>query len=108
MGYSLTTIDGIPHGFACAAFYRSYIEYNEKATAGKELLDTFCKKALGNASPKDIAHLIPSLANVRLTMTDDEIERHVSLIKDAKNFKNSPYVLNNDEKLTIYSDLFGK
>ena len=41
-------------------------------------------------------------------MTDDEIERHVSLIKDAKNFKNSPYVLNNDEKLAIYSELFGK
>ena len=108
MGYSLTTIDGIPHGFACAAFYRSFIEYNEKTTEGKKLLDTFCRKALGNALPEDISNLIPSLANVRLTMTDDEIERHVSLIKDAKNFKNSPYVLNNDEKLTIYSDLFGK
>lgn len=106
LGYSLTTFDGVPHGFACAAFYKSYIGYNLKVPAGKKLLGDFCREALGTSSPEDIADLIPSLAGVKLSMTAEGIEERVSLIKDAKNFGNSPYVLNDEEKLAIYSELF--
>lgn len=106
MGYSLTTFDGVPHGFACAAFYKSYIEYNLKTPAGEKLLGDLCRKALGTSSPEDIARLIPSLAGVKLSLTAEGTEERVSLIKDAKNFQNSPYVLNDEEKLAIYSELF--
>lgn len=106
MGYSLTTFDGIPHGFACAAFYKSYIEYNSKTAEGAKLLDKFSREALGGDPPELIARLIPSLAGVKLSLSEDGVRERVSLIADAKNFGNSPYVLNDNEKLSIYSELF--
>lgn len=106
MGYSLTTFDGIPHGFACAAFYKSYIEYNEKTPEGKKLLGEFSREALNGDPAEAVACLIPSLAGVKLSLSADGIRERVSLIADAKNFGNSPYILNDNEKLAIYSELF--
>ncbi len=107
MGYSLTTLHGVPHGFACAVFYRHYIKLNEScSTHGRELVNALCRDALGGVSPDEPASLIPSLAKVELSLTEAEIAHHVELIKDAKNFKNSPCVLSDSEKLDIYRELF--
>ena len=104
LGYSLTMLDGVPHGAACAVFYKHYIEYNMKTEAGKALVTEFCN-AIG-ATPELLCTLIPSLSEIKLTMTEDEIAHHVSLIAGAKNYVNSPYVLSDEEKTQIYRDLF--
>ena len=51
---------------------------------------------------------LPALAEVELCFTDEEIERRVSLIENAKNYANSPYVLSKTEIRDIYKRLFAK
>lgn len=104
LGYSLTMLDGIPHGSACAVFYRQYIEYNRQSELGNKLICDFCNKI--GSTPEELAVLIPSLSGVKLEMTDENIEKHVSLVRDAKNYLNSPYILSNAEKNEIYRELF--
>ena len=41
-------------------------------------------------------------------MTEEEIRAHVDLVKDAKNYKNSPYVLSVEEMYEIYRKHFLK
>lgn len=106
LGYSLTMLSGIPHGRACAVFHGDYIDYNMRTEAGAERLNTLAA-ALGT-KPKLMAEFLPGLANVELTLTDEEIINYVDLIKGAKNYANSPYVLNEEEMLTIYRKHFGR
>ena len=40
--------------------------------------------------------------------TQDEITKYVDLIKNAKNYKNSPYVLSEDEMIDIYKKHFAR
>ena len=42
------------------------------------------------------------------TFTEEEIERRVALIENAKNYTNSPYVLSKEEMREIYRRLFAK
>lgn len=104
LGYSLTMLDGVSHGNACAVFYRHYIEYNLKTTTGAALLREFCQLIGTDAST--LAEAIPLLSEVRLTMTENEISTHIGLVKGAKNYMNSPYVLSDAEKLSVYRELF--
>ena len=43
-----------------------------------------------------------------ISMTEEEIRAHVDLVKDAKNYKNSPYVLSVEEMYEIYRKHFLK
>lgn len=104
LGYSLTLLYGIPHGKACAAFHGDYIAYNLKNEAGETLLREFAA-AIG-ATVKLMEEYLPALAGVDLTMTEDEILKCVDLVKGAKNYTNSPYVLNEDEMISIYHNHF--
>lgn len=106
LGYSLTLIDDIPHGKACAVFAKDYIEYNSKAEIGAERIEWFCAE-LG-IKKKVLGELLSGLADVDIKMTNEQIKEHVDLIKDAKNYSNSPYVLNYDEMISIYHKHFGK
>ena len=106
LGYSLTMLDGVPHGSACAVFYKYYIEYNMKTEVGAQLLNEFCVSI--GATPELLAELIPSLSGVELSLSEREIEHHVSLIAGAKNYTNSPYVLSDEKKTQIYRNLFLK
>lgn len=106
MGYSLTMLDGIPHGRACAAFAGEYIAFNEKTEVGKARIAHFAA-AIG-ATPRVMATYLPALAAVELSFTDEEIEQRVSLIENAGNYVNSPYVLSKAEMREIYRRLFGK
>lgn len=105
LGYSLTLLDGIPHGRACAAFYGDYIEYNRKAPSGAALIEAFAA-GIGTKATL-LAEYLPSLAAVHLSFTESEIEERVSLIRGAKNYTNSPYVLSDEEKTEIYRRHFG-
>lgn len=106
LGYSLTLIDGIPHGKACAVFAKDYIEYNSKAEIGAERIERFCAE-LG-IKKKVLGELLSGLADVDIKMTNEQIKEHVDLIKDAKNYSNSPYVLGYDEMISIYRSHFGR
>ena len=105
LGYSLTLLDGIPHGRACAVFHGDYIEYNRRTPEGTALIDAFAA-GIGT-KPSLLAEYLPSLAAVRLRFTDAEIAERVSLISGAKNYTNSPYVLSDEEKTEIYRKHFG-
>lgn len=107
LGYNLTLFeDGVPHGMACAIFTGEYISYNSRTEEGKKRLLKFAE-AVGT-DPDTIARVIPVLSGVKLSLSDETIEKYVSLAENAKNYKNSPYVLNRDEMTEIMRRLFQK
>lgn len=103
LGYNLTLTKGIPHGCACAVFYREYLDYNEKAAP---LLCRALYDEIG-AAGEEIKALIPKRAGVCLTLDEDTICTYVEKVKGAGNYKNSPYVINEKEMADIYRRLFG-
>ena len=106
LGYSLTLLDGIPHGAACAVFEHDYIKANMRSELGRERLERFC--ALVGYSSDQIGELTFELAACTLRMSEEEIKNHVDLVKSAGNFANSPYVISYDEMLDIYRSHFAK
>ena len=106
LGYSLTMLRGIPHGRACAVFHGDYIEYNMKTPVGAERLNALAN-ALGT-KPKLMAEFLPGLADVDIKLSEEEIICFVDLIKGAKNYSNSPYVINEEEMLEIYRRHFAR
>lgn len=104
LGYSLTMLDGVPHGAACAVFYDAYINYNLKSPHGCKIIHDFCS-AIGT-DPNTLAATITRLSGVKLKLAEQEIYRHVALVSGAKNYSNSPYVLSDEEKIEIYLKLF--
>ncbi|MGM9625107.1 MAG: iron-containing alcohol dehydrogenase [Eubacteriales bacterium] len=104
LGYNLTLTRGIPHGCACAVFYREYLSYNEKAAPElcRALYD-----AIG-ADGEEIKTVIVSRSGVDLALDEDTIRRYVEKVKGAGNYKNSPYVINEQEMADIYRRLFGR
>jgi alcohol dehydrogenase class IV len=104
LGYSLTLLDGVPHGRACAIFAEDYISHNEKTECGKERIARFA--AACGTTPKVMKTYLPALAEVELHFTEEEIERRIALVEKAKNYANSPYVINPDEMRSIYKRLF--
>ena len=104
MGYSLTMLEGIPHGRACAIFDGDYIIYNMRTAAGANRLAKF--SAHIGEKIEIIAKRLPELADIHLSMSESAILDHVDLICDAKNYSNSPYILSKDEMLEIYRSHF--
>ena len=105
LGYSVTLLDNVPHGAACALFGGDYIEYNSREEKGRERIERFCA-AIGT-DPKTLAETLPRLSGVKLSFTEEEIDRRVKLISGAKNYVNSPYVLSVEEMYEIYRKHFG-
>ncbi|MFA6947409.1 MAG: iron-containing alcohol dehydrogenase [Eubacteriales bacterium] len=107
LGYNLTLSEHkIPHGRACGAFTGEYIAYNMRTDDGKCRLEAF-SASLG-CEISDIAREIPALAGVKLTLDADTIARYVKNTASAGNYKNSPYVINENEQAEIYRRLFGE
>ncbi len=106
LGYSLTLLKGIPHGKACAVFESDYIELNYKTEQGSIKLDKFLSELGTTASY--LGSLLYELADVNISLSEEEIKQFVDLIKVAGNYKNSPYVLSDEEKYAIYNKLFAK
>jgi alcohol dehydrogenase class IV len=106
LGYSLTMLSGIPHGRACAVFHGDYIEYNMRTEEGENRIRALAASL--STTPRLMADFLPGLADVNLILTEDEINHYVSLIKTAKNYSNSPYVLNEEEMVQIYKNHFLK
>ena len=106
LGYSLTMLSDIPHGRACAVFHGDYIEYNMRTEEGTERINKLA--AALDTTPRLMSEFLPGLADVNITLTNEEITKYVDLIKTAKNYTNSPYVLNEDEMIEIYKKHFAR
>lgn len=106
LGYSITLLDGIPHGRACAVFAGDYLTYNEKTEQGRTRIAEFAA-AIGT-TPKVMKTYLPALADVDLSLTEEEMDRRIKLIANAKNYVNSPYVLSIGEIYEIYRRHFLK
>ncbi len=106
LGYGITLRYGIPHGRACGAFIGCYIERNQEITEGQKRLTAFAN-ALGT-TPAMIAAVIPALADVNLSLTDDEIAAMAEKVSGAKNYANAPYRLNDEKAIAILAELFGQ
>ncbi len=106
LGYSLTLLDRIPHGAACAVFEGDFIEYNERTDVGRAKLEEICS-ALGTTSTI-MKEYLPALSGVDIKMTEAEIAEHIDLIKGARNYSNSPYVINESEMYEIYRKHFAQ
>ncbi|MBQ3063885.1 MAG: iron-containing alcohol dehydrogenase [Clostridia bacterium] len=106
MGYSLTLLDGLPHGRACALFAGDYIRYNERSAQGALRIKEFCQKI--GTRPRVLAALLEGLADAEFSFTEAEIATRVELIAGAGNYQNSPYVLSKSEIYDIYRAHFLK
>lgn len=106
LGYSITMLDGIPHGFACALFDGDFIAYNQRTEVGSTRIDALCAHIGTDAETLKAA--LPRLSGVKLAFTEEEIDYRVKLICGAKNYVNSPYVLSVDEMYDIYRSHFLK
>ena len=104
LGYNLTMYKNIPHGRACAVFTGEYINYNMRTDEGKALLNEFAERT--GADISEIAEVIPTLANVHPSISDEEIDLFISQVSGAGNYANSPYVISTDEMRDIYRKLF--
>lgn len=104
LGYSLTLLNGIPHGKACAVFDGDFMRLNDKTEEGHERLSVFFKRLGTNLA--DLSELITRLADVKINLNESDIIRYVDLIKGAGNYVNSPYVLNDEEKYELYRSHF--
>ena len=106
LGYSLTLLDGVPHGRACAVFEGDYIAYNARTERGAARLAEF-SGAVG-VDLDTLARVLPDLAAVEPRLSQTQIAEHVELIAGAKNYANSPYVLCKDEIYAIYRAHFAE
>ncbi len=104
LGYNLTLTRGISHGAACAVFYREYLNCNE--TADPALCQALYDEI--GADGEEIKSVIPERSGVRLHLDDETIRVYVDKVKGAGNYKNSPYVINEQEMTDIYRRLFGE
>jgi len=104
MGYNLTFNNGIPHGRACAVFTGKYVEYCMKTETGAERMTKFALKI--GATPEEIAWRIPKLADVHLSLSEDELAGFIEKIRTAKNFANAHYALSLEEAAGVYRELF--
>ena len=106
LGYGITLRDGVPHGRACGAFIGAFIERNMTTEVGKARLTAFAE-AIGS-TPAMIAAVIPALADVNLSYSDEEIASMAEKVSGAKNYGNAPYVLDDETAVEILTELVGK
>ena len=105
LGYSITLLDGIPHGAACAVFDGDFITYNSRLPEGAARAASFAA-AIGT-DVETLVSALPRLSGVSFRFSESEIAERVELVASASNYVNSPYVINRDEMAEIYRAHFG-
>ena len=104
MGYNLTLDRGVSHGRACGAFTGEYIYRCMETSEGDARIRCFCQQIA--ASPQEVAQRIPALSDVTFQLTETEMERYISLVKSAGNFKNCVSPIGETQMRDIYRKLF--
>lgn len=104
LGYSITLLEGIPHGRACGVFEGKYLEYNERTMEGKIKLDKLYSYI--GISGDEMKRRIPEKADVHLSLSGNLIKEYVDRVSEAGNYINSPYVISKNEMIEIYTSLF--
>lgn len=105
LGYSVTLLDGIPHGAACACFDGDFITYNSRLPEGAARAAAFA--AAAGTDVDTLVRELPRLSGVAFRFSEAEIAERVELVTGASNYVNSPYVINRDEMYEIYRAHFG-
>jgi len=103
LGYNLTLYKGIPHGCACAVFEKAFIKYTSKSPIGETLMKSFAFKCAFDLD--ELACRLSKLADVNITLTDEEIELFINQVGGAGNYANNPYVISRDEMREIYKSI---
>ncbi len=105
LGYGITLRYGIPHGRACGAFIGVYVICNLLTDEGEKRLNRFAE-ALG-VTPDMIGAVIPAIADVNLALSKEEIASMAEKVAGAKNYRNAPYALTDEEAVVVLNELFG-
>lgn len=102
VGYFLTEKHSVPHGKACAVFLPEFVkrglEYeNERASSFLELI---------GASYEEFEKTVLSLADVNITLDENELESYLPNWEKAANFDKSPGGFNKYDAQKLITDLF--
>ncbi len=103
VGYILTENFGIPHGRACTAFTEYFIEKAKKYKSEKynELFGIL------GVSEKEYVEVIKKLTDVKISATDEQIDKWCSRWNGVKNFDNTPGGFTNEEAVFCLKKLRG-
>ncbi|MCL2096416.1 MAG: iron-containing alcohol dehydrogenase [Oscillospiraceae bacterium] len=105
MGYNLTLINGLPHGFACALFIGEFLELH-KNIIKPETLGSFGDN-LDNIK-NTVKILIDYYSDFNEKFSDETLRFYSSRIKTAKNFTNSIIGITGEEEIfKIYKKCVG-
>lgn len=103
LGYILTENYDIPHGKACTVFMDDFIERSEKFEKAK----TDRIFAVMNTDKNEFLKIINELTDVKLSMTQKEIEKYcVRFEAIPNNFKFSPGSFSKDDAVKVFSKKF--
>ncbi len=103
IGYVLTENYGVPHGKACAAFFKAFFERAQKFSPEKaEKLCSLC-----SAESDEIIEVISSLADIHIKISPEEAENYSLRWSESvpKNFISSPGSLTCEEAKIILASL---
>lgn len=99
LGYSLTYFHNIDHGRANGLLLGEYLKYVEKSWPERiyEMLS-----ALGLSTVDDFIALLDELLGEKEQLTDEQIEKYVSITLKSANYKNSPIIPTEEEMIEIF------
>ncbi len=103
LGYNLTLYHSVPHGRACAVFMGEYVDYNMRTDEGSKLFDALCA-GLG-VTVSEFSATVVRWSDVHVKLDSAQVDEYIANVRSAKNYQNSPYVINEAEMREIYSRL---
>ncbi len=105
MGYSLTYFHDIDHGRANGLLLGEFLKYIERIWPERvcEILS-----AMGLSTVNEFITLLDGLLGERERLTDEQIEKYVSITAKSGNVKNSPIIPGTKDLIEIYRNSMNK
>ncbi|NLP00579.1 MAG: iron-containing alcohol dehydrogenase [Clostridiaceae bacterium] len=105
MGYSLTYFHDIDHGRANGLLLGEFLKYVEKSCPDRvsEILS-----AMGLSTVNEFITLLDELLGERENLTDEQIEKYVSITAKSSNIKNSLVTPDTEDLVQIYKSSMNK
>lgn len=99
LGYSLTYFHNIDHGRANGLLLGEYLKYIEKRWPERisEMLS-----AMGFSTINDFIALLNELLGEKEQLTDEQIEKYVSIASKSSNYKNCPIITTKEDMIEIF------
>ena len=105
MGYSLTYFHDIDHGRANGLLLGEFLKYIKKSWPERvfEILS-----AMGLSTVNEFTALLDELLGEREKLTDEQIEKYVSITAKSGNVKNSPIIPGIEDLIEIFNNSMNK